>query len=248
MRFSRTSTSLVAVAVLSGTAFADLSAENAVFAGARTIDLMGNDIGTPRGGTTVFSNLQSGFTANAAFSSTDLGAVWGDQLALAGTGTLESFSFAIFNSGSSAGALTSAVVDFAFFRASDSSSLGGFSVNTGDINLNAGFFTTLTVGGLGGFGVDLDTTDVIVLQTVTSTVGAANRLGVISATPASVGTSIPQLYIQASTVGGGVAGFYNITSAGAPISFNVGYELVVPTPGSMALLGMGGLFASRRRR
>lgn len=234
-----------------GTASASISAESigaANYAGAHRIDAQGNRLPGERGGQVVFNNLQAGFTANAAFSSTDLGAVFGDRLTLTGTGTLQDFSFTLFNSASSAGELTSAVVEFSLLRGADGSSIGSFQVDTGAIALNTGFFTTLNVTGLGGLGINIDTTDLIVLQTVTSLTGAANRLGVVSANPISVGSSVPQLYIEASTVNGGVPGFYNITSAGVPISFNTGYTVAVPTPASAALLGLGGLAAARHRR
>ncbi len=226
-----------------------MNAERARSAGTYTIDVHGNILDGARGtGDVIFSNLQAGFVADRAFSSTDLTAVWGDQLSTAGTGRLQEFSFALFNSGTSAGTLASATVAFEFFRVSDSSSIGSFSVNTGAINLNAGFFTTLNVTGLDALNIDLDTTDIIVLQTVTALTGAANRLGVVSTTPTSVGSSVDQLYIDASTVGGGVAGFYNVTSAGVAVPFTVGYQVVVPAPGALALLGLGGMVATRRRR
>jgi hypothetical protein len=239
------------LAGLAGSASAGLAAESISqqnYAGMRSIDIHGNSVATPRGNTTVFTNLQAGFAPNAAFSSTDLTAVFGDQLATVGTGRLQEFSFTLFNSGSSAGTLNSAEVAINFFRASDSSLIGGFNVNTGAIDLAAGFFTTLNVTGLDGLGINLDSTDIIVTQSVNSLVGGANRLGLVSANPVSIGSSVPALYIQASTVNGGVPGFYNITSGGAPISFNAGYQVVVPTPASAALLGLGGLFAARRRR
>lgn len=248
-----------ALCMLAGHAAAGLSAgpasvggmdtERARSAGTYTIDVHGNVLGDPRGaGTVVFSNLQTGFTADRAFSSTDLTAVFGDRLTTVGTGRLQEFSFALFNSGTSAGTLVSATVRIDFLRASDSSSMGAISVNTGNINLATGFFTSLNVTGLDTLNINLDTTDILVLQTVTSLTGAANRLGVVSTTPTSVGSSVDQLYIDASTVGGGVAGFYNITSNNLPVPFRVGYQVVVPAPGAFALLGLGGLVATRRRR
>jgi len=251
MKRSVVSGCALAVFALSGHAMAGLSAESIgqhQFAGARTIDMHGNPSGNLRANTTVFTNLQAGFTANAAFSSTDLQAVFGDQLSMTGTGRLQEFSFTLFNSGTSAGVLGSAVVAINFFRVSDSSLIGGFNVNTGAINLGTGFFTTLNVTSLGALNIDLDTTDVIVTQSVVSLTGAASRLGLVSANPVTIGSSVPALYISASTVGGGVPGFYNLTSGGAPISFNAGYQVVVPTPASAALLGLGGLVAARRRR
>ncbi len=247
----RTLTVVSLLAAACGGASAGLIAEsvsNLQHAGERTIDVHGNLVSAVRGNPIVYSNLQSGFTADRAFSSTDLTAVFGDQLTTAGTGTLQDFSFNLFNSGTSAGTLTSATVSFSFFRVSDGGALGSFNVNTGTIALNAGFFTTFNVTGLGGLGVNLDSTDIIVLQTVTALTGAANRLGVVSTTPNSVGSAVPQLYIDASTVGGGVPGFYNITASGVAVPFTVGYQISVPAPGAFALLGLGGLMTARRRR
>ncbi len=249
----RTALSICAlsVAALSGTAHAGLVAESVgqlQNAGTHSIDIHGNATG-PRGATTVFTNLQSGFTANAAFSSGDLSAVFGAQVSTIGTGRLQDFSFTLFNSGAAGGgALTSAQVAIDFYRVSDGSLIGGFNVNTGAINLNTGFYTTLNVNGLGDLGINIDTTDIIVTQSVLSSVGAANRLGLVSASPVSIGSALPQLYIDAADVGGGAAGFYNITSGGAPIVFNAGYQIVVPAPASAGLLGLGGLLAARRRR
>lgn len=251
MKRSVVSACALSVFALSGHALAGLAAESIgqhQNAGTRSIDMHGNQAGNLRANTTVFTNLQAGFAANAAFSSTDLQAVFGDQLAMTGTGRLQEFSFTLFNSGTSAGVLNSAVVAINFFRVSDGSLISGFNVNTGAINLGTGFFTTLNVTDLDGLDINLDTTDVIVTQSIVSLTGAANRLGLVSANPVTIGSSVPQLYISASTVGGGVPGFYNITSGGAPIAFNAGYQVVVPTPASAALLGLGGLAAARRRR
>jgi hypothetical protein len=236
---------------LAGAASADVIAETGTFhnAGTQTIDLNGNVLSSARGAsTTVFSNLQAGYAADRAFSSTDLTSVFGDQLATTGTGRLQEFSFTIFNSGTSAGNLTSATALIQFYRASDGSSIGGFTVNTGTLNLGLGFFTALNVTGLDALNINLDTTDIIVTQSLSNIVGPANRLGLVSTTPTSVGSSIDQLYIDSSTVGGGVAGFYNITAAGVPVPFKVGYQVVVPAPGAFALMGLGGLVATRRRR
>ncbi len=251
MKRTHLSICALSVAALAGTVHAGLVAESVgqhQNAGNRSIDIHGNATGSVRGGTTVFTNLQTGFTANAAFSSTDASAVFGAQLATVGTGRLQDFSFTLFNSGTSAGALTSAQVAFNFYRASDSSLIGGFNVNTGAINLATGFFTTLNVNGLDSLNINIDATDIIVTQSILSRVGAADRTGLVSASPVTIGSALPQLYIDAADVGGGAAGFYNITSGGSPITFNAGYQIVVPTPASAGLLGLGGLLATRRRR
>lgn len=245
--------SALSVSLLSGLATAGLSSENvgaANNAGTRTIDMNGNLIAQARGAaTTIFSNLQAGSTADRAFSSTDMTAVFGDHLTTAGTGTVDSFGFTLYNSSSSAGALATAQVQIQFYRAADGTSLGGFNVNTGTLNLAAGFYTTLNVTDLSALNIVLDTTDIIVTQTILSRTGTASRLGVVSTTPTSVGSSVDQLYIDASDVGGGAAGFYNITSGGVPVAFHTGYEVnVIPAPGALAMAGLGGLLAARRRR
>lgn len=239
----------LAIAAAAGAAAAGPTLDNGPIhnAGVRTIDLHGNLLGAPRADLTVFSNLEPGYTAERAFSSGETTAVFGDQLTLAGTGVLQAFSFTLFNSGSSAGALASAQVAIDFYRASDGSSIGGFTVNTGNIALGAGFYTVLNVADLAALGLVLDTTDVIVTQSLVSTVGAANRLGVVSTGAPSIGSSIEQLYIDALDVGSG-PGFYNITSGGLPVPFHAGYRVVVPAPGAFALLGAGGVLAARRRR
>ncbi|MDX9912919.1 MAG: PEP-CTERM sorting domain-containing protein [Phycisphaerales bacterium] len=241
---------LIALAGAASGALADVSSESAgQFAGAMSIDYRTGapTPGTPRFQGTAYSNVLG--TTIRAFSSTDLSADYGDRLTTVGTGTLDAFTFGLFNSGTSAGPLGSATVDIAFFRGVDGSPLGGFGVNTGAINLAQGFFTLLTISGLSGLGIDLDTTDIIFTQSIrTGTItGGATRTGVVSLEPIQIGSAIPQLYINATTVG--AAGFYNITSAGVPVNFFLGAQIdVVPAPASAALLGLGGLVATRRRR
>ncbi|RMH27682.1 MAG: hypothetical protein D6692_07335 [Planctomycetota bacterium] len=59
----------------------------------------------------------------------------------------------------------------------------------------------------------------------------------ISLPPTSVGSSNDPHYVDASTVGGGVV-----------LPSGVGYQAVVPTLGTLALLGLGNMVATRRRR
>jgi hypothetical protein len=136
-----------------------------------------------------------------------------------------------------------------FFRGVDGSALGGFqtTVNFGPGGLAAGFFSTVSVTGLVGLGINLDTTDIIATQTVTALSGGTTRIGVASLNPLLAGTSSgTSIYVDSNTIGGGVAGFYNF---GNPIiNSNLGYRITVPTPGAMALVGLGGLVAARRRR
>jgi hypothetical protein len=77
-----------------------------------------------------------------------------------------------------------------------------------------------------------------------------NLLGQGIFSPPAVGSSADTFW--SSTVGGS---FFNVNNpAGSQSNFggnpaaNFGWEFNVPTPGSIALLGMGGLLAARRRR
>lgn len=214
------------------------------YAGALTVDLQS---GTRGVAIDVYNNHPS--ASNFGLSSTDLTSIWGDELTTTGTGTLQEFGLTIFNSGSSAGPLVTADVAINFFRISDSSLIGGF---TGTLDfgagLNPGFFSRVTFTGLDGLGIDLDTTNILVTQQRTDHTGTASRLGIASLMPILVGSSPDDMYVDSDTVGGGVPGFYNFTVAGAPAPANPGYRVAVPTPASMALLGLGGLFAARRRR
>lgn len=237
--------SIVALAGLAGIAHADLIAETgAKFASSYALDYNG---GTPNVAkmSTVFDNLSSG-PVNA-FSSTDLEAVFGDTRTLTGTGLLQGVGFGVFNSSGSGNAnpLNAATVDINFFRASDSSFIGGLGVNIAP-SLAPGFFSTFTVSGLEGLGINLDTTEVIMTQTLRAgtVTGGTIRAGVVNLSPVTVGTAADSLFIDAADVGGGAAGFYTI--GGAP--FFLAGQVVVPAPASAALLGLGGLAAIRRRR
>jgi len=170
----------------------------------------------------VYDNTSS--AANGGISSTDLAAVWGDQLATTGTGTLTEMAFTLFNSSSSAGPLLTAVVGIEFYDANTVAPLGAFNVNFDfGAGLDPGFYTIGTVTGLEGLAIDLTTTDVIVIQTVQSFTGTASRLGVVSLDPVTVGSSTDDMYIAASTIG--APGWYTI---GVPA--NPGYRLSVTTP------------------
>lgn len=166
----------------------------------------------------VYDNTAS--PANFGFSSTDLGAVFGDQLATTGTGTLSEATFTLFNSGSSAGPVLTALIALDFYDANTAVYLGGFTVNLNmGGGLNPGFYTLASVTALEPLAIDLTTTDVVVLQTVTSFTGTATRLGIASLNPPTVGSSLDDMYIDASTVG--AAGWYTIAAGPA----NPGYRV-----------------------
>ncbi len=174
--------------------------------------------------TTVYDNTAS--APNFGFSSTDLAATWGDELFLAGTGLLSTNKFTVFN-GSSAGALLTATVGVSFYNATTSALLGAYSTNINfGAGLNPGFFATVTVTGLDPLLIILNTTDIIVTQTVLAKTGPATRLGIASLNPPTVGSSPNTMFIAASTVG--PPGFYNVGNP--PVPANPGYMIGVNDP------------------
>jgi hypothetical protein len=169
----------------------------------------------------------TGSAANFGVSSTDLTSIWGDQILLTGTGLLSSHTFSLFNSGSSLGPLLTANVQIEFYDTNTAALLGGYttSVNFG-AGLPAGFFSLVTVTGLDPLVINIPVTDIIVLQTVLSKTGTANRLGVASLDPPTVGSSFGDMYIDSATIGGGVAGFYTFAAGPA----NPAYQVAVAQP------------------
>lgn len=200
-------------------------------------------------GTTVFDNTAGGTLL--AFSSTVLNNTWGDDMITTGTGTVDEFSFAIYNSGSSAGSLLTATAQILFYDDTTASSpfsptgfQGGFN---GNVNFGAGlakgFFSIVTFTGLASLNINLLDTYNVFTQQITAKTGAANRLGIVSANPIAIGSGFADFY--QGPLGSGGEGWY--TSASGDVNL-INKTVVVPAPGAAALLGLGGLVAGRRRR
>lgn len=172
-------------------------------------------------GTTIYNCIAS--PALFAVSSTDLAAQWGDQVAAIGTGTLEEQDFTVFNSGSSAGPLLTATCGLFFNDNGTLAPLGSYSTNVsfGVGGLPVGFYSIVTVTGLSALSINLPTTNLLLRQTVISKTGTANRLGIASLTPPTVGSSPTSMFISATTIGGGVAGFYTFTNGPADPGYRV---------------------------
>lgn len=223
---------LAALALLvtsAGTARAQISTQP-ILGYAGNIDAVPEGIGkspasnSPLVLTTVYDNTTA--AANFGLSSTDPLAKWGDEIFMTGTGLLSTHKFTIFN-GSGAGLnLLTATVSVSFFDAVTSIMLGGYNTN---INFGAGlppnFYAIVTVTGIDPLLINLNTTDVIVLQTITAKTGTATALGIVSLDPPTIGTSPNTMFIQASTVNGGVPGFYSIGNP--PVPANPGYQVGV---------------------
>jgi hypothetical protein len=178
---------------------------------------------TPSLNATVYDNTAS--SPIFAVSSTDLNSQWGDELFTTNTGILSTLVFSLYNSGSSAGPLLTANVGVSLFDANTSALLGSFSTNVNfGAGLPTGFFSLITVTNLDPLLINLNVTDIIVIQAVTAKTGAANRLGIASLNPPTVGGSPNDMYINSLTVG--PAGFYTFQNGPA----NPGYQIQVALP------------------
>jgi hypothetical protein len=105
--------------------------------------------------------------------------------------------------------------------------LGSFNTNVNfGAGLPAGFYSLITVTNLDPLVINLNVTDIVVIQSVASKTGAANRLGIASLNPPTVGSSPNDMYISSLTVGGGVPGFYSFQNGPA----NPGYQIQVALP------------------
>lgn len=189
----------------------------------------------------VYDNTAS--PAIYAVSSTDLNALWGDRTLDFGTGVLNNHKFTIFNSGTSAGPLVTATVAVNFYDGVTTLLIGGYTVNVNfGAGLNPGFYSIVNVTNLDALAINLNVVDVITTQQVGPRTGTASRLGIVSMDPPTVGSSPTSMYVSATTIGGGVPGFYTFTNGPA----NPGYQITVtvPTVGveSKTWSGVKGLF------
>lgn len=176
---------------------------------------------TPAAVTVAYNNTTS--AANFGLSSTDLDAEWGDRTYLTGSGLLASHKFTIFNSDENVGgSLLTAQVGVDFYDGGTSTFIGGYVV---DVDFGAGlppsFYAIVDVPSLESSLIDLPP-DVLVIQRVISYTGAANRLGIASLDPVTVGSSPVTMHIFASTIEGGIAGYYPVGSVPANPGYRVG--------------------------
>jgi hypothetical protein len=148
---------------------------------------------------------------SAATSTTDLNAIYGDQLMLAGGigEDVSAMKFAVFCSGSSTGALVSATETIRFYDLANAGAfIGGFSANLGA--LAQGFYSIYTITNVEGVVlITMPSMDVLVTQQLSNVVGA-NRMGTVLsyANAPAVGTTNNAFYMSHATA---PAGWYTIT-------------------------------------
>lgn len=174
----------------------------------------------------VYKNTSS--PATFALSSTDFGAIWGDELFLADTGVLDQMDFTVFNSPFSVGVLQSGSFNLDILDAGDFSDLGNFNTSVIDFGpggLPINFYVIVTVSGLAGLGINLTTTDILIQQRILTHTGPADRPGIVGLDPVTVGTGTATMFIAASTIG--PPGFYAV---GGVAMANPGYRVAVLQP------------------
>jgi hypothetical protein len=187
----------------------------------------------------VYNNTNPQAPPNFGFSSNSPGAQFGDRVLTTGTGILQENDFTIYNSGSSVGPLFSASFNIGHFDAATMTLLGAYTtgvVTFGATGLLPGQFSIITVTGLSGLNINVNTTDVLIVQQIATKTGTADRLGIASLDPPTIGSSSNTMYINAASVG--PAGYYNI-GGGTPLNANPGYRinLAQPVPASSKTWG-----------
>lgn len=183
--------------------------------------------------------------------------IFGQALNMVDGGVLNTISWSVYNSGSSAGSMLTATSTLRFYDntvAYTGGSLTATHALLGAINFNLnfgtgllpGYYTSFTSSDLSAFNIVLPK-NVFVTQQFTQTAGTSTRNGVVgSGTAPTVGTNPNGAFYMSGT--GITEGLYTVGGAG-----NLYYEVkvtpqAVPEPATMAALGLGAAAALRRRK
>jgi len=217
-----------------GPARADLRRESVQYVGHLRMDLSSSVANWVSGAPStelagdVYNNTNPRAHTNFGLAANDLNSIWGDRLATTGTGTLLENDFTVVNSGQSAGVLLSAAFRVALYDAATNAFLGGYTTNPVSFGsgLNPGFYDIITITGLSSLNIPVNTTDVLMVQQVASFTGPANRLGIVSFDPPTIGSSGNTMYIDSADFG--PAGYYIIDSP--DLIANPGYRLNLGQP------------------
>lgn len=150
-------------------------------------------------------------TVSAATSTTDLNAIFGDQLLVAGGigEDVSAMKFGVFCSASSTGALVSATETIRFYDLANAGAyVGGFNVNLGA--LAQGFYSIYTTTGIENVVlITVPSMDLLVTQQLSNVVGASRMGTVLSyANAPAVGATNNAFYMSHATA---PAGWYTIT-------------------------------------
>lgn len=169
-----------------------------------------------------------------------------DDLRMIGGGLLCDMGINVANANGPAGVtLTGGTMNIRFYDFFTGLFISGFVANLPVVALAPGGSVRLSFGlnTLNGLGIILPPDIYASLQVATTTWSAAGpttaNAGIQIRNPGAVGVSADGMIDVTTNL---PVGF-----GGAPLS-NTGIKVYIPAPGSLALLGLGGLFAARRRR
>lgn len=213
---------LLAVALLAGSALAAGTDEAVLGLQDQPTIRLGGELSPADAQVTNIVYDATNQAVSAGTSTTDLAAIFGDEMILAG-GVGEDVStmkFGVFCSGSSAANLTSATETIRFYDLTNAGAfLGGFSANLGA--LARGFYSIYTLTGIEGVVmINLPSADILATQQLSNVVGATRMGTVLSyANAPAVGATNNAYYASTSTL---AAGWYLTT--GQTYS-NLQYEL-----------------------
>ncbi|QOJ00784.1 MAG: hypothetical protein HRU70_09875 [Phycisphaeraceae bacterium] len=240
---------VLALAAGAGAASADIYSGYEV--GQYTIDLAGNVVQDGFSGRAVNinydrwnapgSSLQALYATGSREVADDLNMVG------VGAGWLSHMGLSVANVNNTASNLTGGGGAIRFYRQSDGGFIGGFNFSMPALNLAAGGSVRLSFAAESLKALNIFLTDNIWVSTQFTTItwsgaGSIDNAGIQIRNPAIIGSSADGIY--------DVTNSQSINFGGNPLANNAYFIATdnVPTPGSLALLGLGGLVAARRRR
>ncbi len=172
-----------------------------------------------------------------------------NMVGLSGAGLLSSMGLSVANmQPAGGGTLVTGSGTIRFYRQSDTGFIGGFNFNLPTLNAapGASFRLSFAPGSLEPLSIMFSTPNIYAsIQYTAATYtgpGGVTDVGIQLRGPLNTGTSSDNLY--------NVPGFTSFNFGGNPPANTALFIMTnsVPAPGALALLGLGGLFAARRRR
>lgn len=173
--------------------------------------------------TTVYDNLDS--PENFAISALNSGpAVWGDSVITTATGTIQSFSFTLYNGPRSIHSIGTPELQVRFRDPATNQIL---ATATYDPNLSPavppGYYAVITLN-TPGVPLTIGTQTIVIEQSMTISDDLVTEFGIVSFTPPTVGSSPASMYTTLTTQWGG-PGFITIPG----YACNPGYRLLLDT-------------------
>lgn len=212
---------------------------------APAVQLYGAPGGTPR----AVSVYESTAVVYGTYD-TEPGHINGDDLHMVSGGVLDTLSFTVFNAEATGGSpITTCDLTVDFYDMTGMTgtypnwpptytSVGQLTWTGIQLDLPAGYYTVVSAADISGIATINLPADILATLTITNVTGGAALVGTVAASPPGLGTSDPlQMFWDGQ--------WYNY-GAGYPadLYWTVG---IVPEPGTLVMLALGGLLMIRRR-